>query len=144
MPPENKQRVRAKDKQTELTKPKTAPKLPGASKFTAATRAWYKTWATSPQASQFIGTDWQRLHMLALIVDKYFRSPTPGVLAEICRRESGLGATPEDRLRLRWRLAENRKREEKAEAAATTGPPEPAASAKTAREDPRLKLVSGA
>jgi hypothetical protein len=115
-----------------------APKLPNARRFLAATRAWYATWASSPQAAQFTATDWQRLHMLAHLVDAYHREPCARDLAEIRLNEAKLGATAEDRLRLRWRLAEQKGAEERDErAAASTKRPS------RRRGDPRLKLVKG-
>jgi hypothetical protein len=81
-----------------------APKLPGASGFSAATRRWYRTWCESPQAVTFTVTDWQRLHMLAHLVERYFQSPSKDVLAEIRLNESLLGATHVDRLKARIKI----------------------------------------
>jgi hypothetical protein len=86
--------------------PETYPPLPDASSYLPQTRKWYRTWATSPQAARFLATDWQRLAMLAPLVDSYFLSPRATVFAEICKSESMLGATEADRLRLRWDVAE--------------------------------------
>jgi hypothetical protein len=113
-----------------------APVLPRARKYLPATRAWYTTWSRSPQASQFTTTDWLRLHMLAELVDAYFREPSARVLAEIRLNEAKLGATAEDRLRLRWRMAENIGAEERGEKAA-------GGTKKRRKSDPRLKLVRG-
>jgi hypothetical protein len=115
-----------------------APELPGAAGFRDETRAWYAVWASSPQAAQFLGTDWQRLHMLAHLVDAYFKSPSKEALGEIRLNEAKLGGTPEDRLRLRWRMADNAGAEERA---ARQGAARPTARRRT---DPRLKLVEGA
>lgn len=68
---------------------------------TDETVEWWRTWQASPQAQQFVGTDWQRLAMLAPLVDRYFLDPTTSLLAEIRLSESLLGATVADRLRLR-------------------------------------------
>lgn len=118
-----------------------APVLPQRSKLLARTRGWYETWASSPQAAQFLGTDWQRLQMLALVVDDFFRASEPGLrqklLAEIRSQEAKLGGTPEDRLRLRWRLAESDRAEERA--SKTTAKKSPSRK----RSDPRLQLVEG-
>ena len=81
-----------------------APPLPNADKYLDATRDWYETWAASPQAAVFVGTDWQRLHMLAPLVDQYFRLPDSKLLAEIRLNESLLGATHVDRLRARIKV----------------------------------------
>jgi hypothetical protein len=66
------------------------------------TQEWYRTWATSRQASQFGVTDWLRLHELAPIVDEYYRTFDPKLFAEIRLNETLLGATIVDRIRLRW------------------------------------------
>src|SRR4051794_19794756 len=94
------------EKSTTAIAPTTrpAPALPGASDYSAATRRWYTTWAQSPQASQFTDTDWMRLHMLAPLVEQFFRAPTKEVMAEIRLNEAKLGATPEDRQRLHWKV----------------------------------------
>lgn len=81
-----------------------APALPGASKFPAVVRAWYKTWCECPQAQRFTQTDWQRLHMLAPLVAAYYEEPKATILSEIRINESLLGATEADRQRLRWDL----------------------------------------
>ena len=86
--------------------PASYPPLPDANGYLPQTRKWYRTWATSPQASRFLATDWQRLAMLAPLVDTYFTDPRATIFAEICKSESMLGATEADRLRLRWDVAE--------------------------------------
>jgi len=80
------------------------PPLPYERKYLMATRVWYATWRGSPQAQAFEATDWQRLHMLAPIVDAYWRGAAAGeprkdLLAEIRLNETLLGATHVDRLR---------------------------------------------
>lgn len=112
--------------------PSSAPELPYADEYTARTRRWYAAWCAAPQAQLFLISDWSRLHMLAPLVDDYFREPAPGKLAEIRNNESKLGATPEDRLRLRWRMVQNEVEED-----AIERKPE----AKRKRSDPRLALV---
>jgi hypothetical protein len=108
------------------------PELPGADGYREKTRNWYRTWCESPQRTQFLATDWQRLHMLAPLVDAFFdpakrpRERT-ALLAEIRLNEQKLGATPEDRLRLRWNLRPS----------ASTSNRKPS----RGRADPRLKLV---
>jgi hypothetical protein len=70
-------------------------------KYLAATRKWYLTWARSPQATLFTGTDWERLKMLAPLVDMYHREPRVGLATELRLQESLLGATVTDRRRMR-------------------------------------------
>jgi len=81
-----------------------APALPNAGSFSPSMVSWYETWCGSPQAQRFTGTDWQRLHLLAPLVEAYFQEPKASVLAEIRLNESLLGATEADRQRLRWDL----------------------------------------
>jgi hypothetical protein len=80
------------------------PELPG--DHAARTLAWYETWRTSPQASTFLATDWQRLHMLAELVDLYWIEPKKETLSEIRLNEASLGATASDRARLRWSVGD--------------------------------------
>jgi hypothetical protein len=81
-----------------------APELPNARRYLKATRDWYATWCRAPQAAAFTATDWQRLHMLAPIVDAFWRKPDTRALAEIRINESLLGATHLDRLRGRIKV----------------------------------------
>lgn len=81
-----------------------APKLPNARKYLAATRDWYAAWCEAPQAAAFLRTDWQRLHMLAPLVDEYWREPSTKLLSEIRLNESLLGATHVDRMRGRIKV----------------------------------------
>lgn len=79
----------------------SAPPLPKGN-FGEPARSWYDNWCSSPQAQRFTVTDWQRLHMLAPLIDLYWAEPKPSLLAEIRLNESLLGATEADRARLRW------------------------------------------
>jgi hypothetical protein len=70
----------------------------------AETCGWWDVWANSEQAGHFTATSWQRLRMLLPLVDAYWREPSRHLLAEIRQNESKLGATPEDLMRLRWKI----------------------------------------
>jgi hypothetical protein len=94
------------------------------------TLAWYAKWTEAPQATQFLPTDWQRLHMLAELVDRFFSAPTAGLLAEIRLNEERLGATAIDRQRLRWKLG------------GPEGDLDPPSQRRRSK-DPRLGLVKG-
>lgn len=126
---------------TDLSKPqkKKVRALPNARQYTKATQAWWKTWASSPQSAQFLETDWQRLAMVADLVDDFYCSTEPRerkmLLDQITKEEKRFGATPDDRLRLRWRFVENDEAEERAE--------RPRARARGARRDPRLRAIDG-
>lgn len=80
------------------------PELPHAELYGPQTVAWYETWRRAPQAAAFVGTDWQRLAMLAPLVDTYFAEPSTKLLAEIRLNEGLLGATHVDRLRGRIKV----------------------------------------
>lgn len=82
-----------------------APPLAGSRGYLRRTRAWYRTWATSPQAATFIATDWLYLQETAQLVDSFFRGDLK-VAAELRLRCAKLGATLEDRMRLRMTLGE--------------------------------------
>lgn len=81
-----------------------APELPGWEGYSTPTLAWYNTWCTAPQAALFTPTDWQRLHMLARLVEEYFAKPSTKLMSEIRISESLLGATHVDRMRGRIKL----------------------------------------
>lgn len=122
----------------ELERDKVTPqKLPNRARCHPATRDWWDDWAGSAQAKQFTVTDWRRLKMLALIVDLYHLNPSKDLLAEIRLNEAKLGATPEDRLRLRWKVRDVEGR------AAKIRDPEEQKKPSRARKDPRLTLISG-
>lgn len=80
-----------------------SPDLPpkgGRARWTVRTLAWYQTWRTAPQAATFGPTDWLHLHDTAFVVDEYYRGDLK-LAGELRLRMGKLGATPEDRLRLR-------------------------------------------
>lgn len=112
------------------------PELPGGHDYDSRTLAWYETWRTSPQAVTFLPTDWQRLHMLAQLVEQYWAEPKKDLLSEIRLNEAALGGTAADRIRLRWVVAEPED--------AQTGL-RPAAKRRSAasRRDRVLKVVDG-
>lgn len=82
------------------------PELPGGHDYDSRTLAWYETWRSSPQAATFLMTDWQRLHMLAELVQQYWEEPRKDLISEIRLNEASLGGTAADRIRLRWTVAE--------------------------------------
>ncbi|GAA3473897.1 phage terminase small subunit [Nonomuraea roseola] len=84
--------------------PTDVPRLRGYARYSAATRAWWDTWANSPQAAVFAPTDWMRLSMLAPLVEQYHEEPKTALLAEIRLNEERLGATVADRQRLRMKI----------------------------------------
>lgn len=78
--------------------------LTGRQDWMPATKKWYETWRTSPQAKSFIDTDWQRLGLVAYLFEQYIVEPKPTVLSEIRLNEERLGATVVDRQRARMQV----------------------------------------
>ncbi|WP_436562177.1 hypothetical protein [Kitasatospora sp. HPMI-4] len=111
------------------------PVLPGGHDYDSRTLAWYETWRSSPQAATFLATDWQRLHMLAQLVEQYWQEPKKELLSEIRLNEAALGATAADRARLRWTVAEAEDAAERRPAVRTR--------AASSRRDRVLKVVDG-
>lgn len=70
--------------------------------FLPQTLEWHEAWRRSPMAQTFLPTDWQRLAMLATLVDRYYTHGKALDLAEIRLNEAALGGSPLDRLRLKW------------------------------------------
>lgn len=104
-PKGSRSRPRDESRPTRL-RSKGSPKPPALpkTKLLPATRTWWRTWVESEQSQHFTATDWQRLLMLVPLVDAYWREPSKDLLGEIRLNESKLGATAEDRMRLRWKL----------------------------------------
>lgn len=80
---------------------------------------WWRTWRASPQAEMFSATDWERLLMLAPLVNDLWNPASSttlklSVVQEIRRQEAELGALVGDRLRLRVRLSSEKGAEERA------------------------------
>lgn len=69
--------------------------------FLAGTREWWEAWVSSPMARAFLATDWHALRRIAILIDRFHRTPTTALAAEIRLQEAKLGATIDDRLRLR-------------------------------------------
>ena len=82
------------------------PTLPEEGPVADAVARWWETWRRSPMAQTFLGTDWQRLAMLAPLVAAYWSEPNTKDLAEIRLNEERLGATMGDRLKVRVRIEE--------------------------------------
>jgi len=71
---------------------------------TAGAKRFWKTWSTSPQSATWVETDWAELEITTKLVDAFFLGDTK-VAGEIRQRTSKYGATPEDRARLRMKIA---------------------------------------
>jgi hypothetical protein len=89
-------------------KPDKPPPLRNRDRYSDETRRWYDVWARSPQATTFADTDWQRLWMIAPMVNRYFAGDgDPRLFGETRLNEALLGATSADRQRLRLRIADD-------------------------------------
>ena len=75
--------------------------LTGRKNWPAMVTKWFDVWRTSPQSKQFIDTDWQRLGMVAYLLEQYLADPKSTILSEIRLNEERLGATVVDRQRAR-------------------------------------------
>ncbi|PPG35025.1 hypothetical protein C5E10_05330 [Pseudoclavibacter sp. RFBG4] len=80
------------------------PRLEG--EWSSETQTWYETWRKSPQSQLFEATDWQRLRLLAPLVEANFIKPSAAGLSEIRLNEERLGATVVDRMRARIAITE--------------------------------------
>lgn len=102
---DKRQRRNATPPSTAMSAPKAEAPTLDREKWSDETLAWWDTWVDSPQATQFTATDWQRLTMLLHLVEDFFTDPDRQLLGEIRLNEAKLGATPEDRQRLRWEIS---------------------------------------
>lgn len=66
-----------------------------------ATRRWWKTWGDEPMSEDFTATDWDFLLDTALLHAKVWGQGDLKLLPELRLRVAKLGATGEDRARLR-------------------------------------------
>lgn len=78
----------------------------GTAAWSKQTKSWWETWRRSPQSAVFLETDWQRLAMLAPLVEQYWQNPESKILSEIRLNEERLGATVVDRQRARMKVEE--------------------------------------
>lgn len=88
----------------------------------ALTREWWAMWADSPLAAEFTATDWDFLRDTARLHAEYWRGNLK-VAAELRLRVAKMGATPEDRARLRVQFADADEKDDKR--AARSSVPDP-------------------
>lgn len=81
------------------------PELPAEYDWPTPTRAWWDNWAKAPQAEHFMQTDWDFLLDTALVHAEVWSGNNERA-GELRLRVSKLGATAEDRARLRLAFAE--------------------------------------
>ena len=71
-----------------------------------ATRRWWSTWGDEPMAQDFTATDWDFLLDTALLHAKVWGNGELKLLTELRLRVAKMGATSEDRARLRITYAQ--------------------------------------
>ncbi|MFI1530057.1 phage terminase small subunit [Streptomyces griseus] len=76
---------------------------PGLGIKTAGARRFWRTWATSPQATTWAETDWAELEITVKLTDAFYGGDVK-LAGEIRQRVAKWGATTEDRSRLRMSL----------------------------------------
>lgn len=107
-------------------------------------RRFWDVWLKAPQAVLFVETDWLALRMMLPLVDAYHRDPTAAKLSEIRQGVGKLGATLDDRFRMRVRVDIRGHVESAEEKAAAGGAAAKSSSGKRRkRTDPRLRVVDG-
>ncbi len=91
--------------QTAVSAPETlrGPALTG-DEWSDAQRAYWEMWRRSPQAENFVETDWMRVRLILPLLQDYLTKPTAMKLGEIRANESLLGATHGDRVRQRIKI----------------------------------------
>jgi hypothetical protein len=65
---------------------------------------WADTWA-SPMAEEYVAADAHGLIILAELVDRFWRSPSKDLAAEIRLQRAEFGLSPIARRRLQWEVA---------------------------------------
>ena len=106
------------------------PELPEGIDWPDATRDWWGTWRSAPQAQAFTDTDWSFLLDTAVLHMEFWDGDR-SVAAELRLRAAKFGATPEDRARLKLSVGEPTKPSQ----------PAPRTRAAAARKDRLLKAV---
>lgn len=81
------------------------PELPEGYPWPQQTREWWRRWAESPLSDHFMQSDWDFLLDTALVHAELWAGNI-GAASELRLRVAKLGATPEDRARLRLSFAE--------------------------------------
>ncbi|MFJ9234372.1 hypothetical protein ACIRJ3_05230 [Streptomyces anulatus] len=84
---------------------------PGLGIKTAGARRFWRTWATSPQASNWAETDWAELEITVKLVDALYAGDVK-LAGEIRQRVAKWGATTEDRSRLRMSIEDTEGQDE--------------------------------
>jgi hypothetical protein len=123
-----------------IVDPPRLGRRPGGGRWSSGVREWWATWQRSPQASQFVDTDWNALRRCAVLLDAFYAEPSSALAGEIRQIEAKLGATVGDRLQLRWRLRGKSVEGEPAPIVEESGAPRRSARSSS---DPRQLRVAG-
>lgn len=70
------------------------------------TIAWWRDLWHSPMAREFLRVDRHALFRLAVLIDKFWLTPTKEIAAEIRLEQQAFGLTPIDRRRLQWTIVD--------------------------------------
>ncbi|MCB1289497.1 MAG: hypothetical protein KDB47_17780 [Mycobacterium sp.] len=89
----------------------------------AVTRRWWATWGAEPMTAEFRPTDWDFLLDTALLHAQVWGDGDMRGLAELRLRVAKMGATSEDRARLRIVYAQADEAEEKRDRKSSTAAP---------------------
>lgn len=68
--------------------------------WTKPARAWWRTWALSPQATLFIESDWDALEKVLPLLEDFYETRNPRLHEIVRRTEERLGGTIGDRERM--------------------------------------------
>jgi hypothetical protein len=93
--------------------PAEAPDLPDDIDWHPRTVEFWEMWKSSPQADNFTATDWSFLLDTALMHHAMWSKQQWTLAAEVRLRVAKMGATPEDRARLRIVFADADEKDEK-------------------------------
>jgi len=93
--------------------PVSQPPLPDVVDWPEITRRWWDTWGAEPMAADFRPTDWDFLLDTALLHAKVWGEGDMKLLPELRLRVAKMGATSEDRARLRITYAQADEAEDK-------------------------------
>ena len=93
------------------------PELPDDIDWHPRTRAWWATWGRAAQAETFTETDWDFLMDTALLHHAVWAKGESKLAGELRLRVAKMGATPEDRARLRMVFADADEKDERRAAA---------------------------
>ena len=70
-------------------------------------RAWWALIWRSPMAAQWIASDIPQLHMLAELMDQFWKKPDYHLMAEMRQQAMRFGFSPLDRRRLEWSIEDD-------------------------------------